>query len=160
MMRIRGPKYPSYSLNRAIENVKILAGTSINDGIHRSAAALNLGYNSLNGAATKSFGTMTQFGLLNTGVANCLELTILAKQIVLSSDNILRSEALLKSAESPPTFQAIFNNFGRGMLLSFDELQPYLLSLGYTDRSIKPIYVAYNETVTMLRAMGIFKDHY
>lgn len=147
-MRSSSRQYPSYSLLGAIVNVKLVHAAGGDASQRRSDVALILGYSSHNGAADKSIGTLKQFGLLESSVANEVRISPLAMIIIKSRVRTHRMNALQLAAHKPPLFKALREKFGE-VRIEMEVLADYLLEEGFAERAIKPVFRAYNDTIEL-----------
>lgn len=150
MGRLKSPQYPSYSLPQAISNAHIIYRQVADSAFLRPEFAIYMGYQSGNGAADKSIGTMRQFGLLVIPAPRHL---VLSRAAILYFEDVSWSNSTstpLEMYHIPELFEQIRAHFGANYVV-LDELYPFLEKLGFSDRAIKPIYHSFNETMLFIK---------
>ena len=151
MAQIKSPKYPNYSLSKAIENVRKVFDADRTTPLPREVIAKHLGYSGLSGTSDAAIATIVQYGLLErTGKAE-MKVSDLAKDILIPEDGEhgkQRQAAINKAALMPPLFRDIWNHFEQ-RVPSDDALHTYLLRREFNDRAIDPVMRSFKPTIAM-----------
>ncbi len=123
----RSPNYPSISLENALERARDIYKAEHRNSAPRAALALDLGYNSLNGASTQIIGALTRYGILEKE-ADGLRISKDAMSFFeLPRGERERMEAIERLAYTPKLFQELKDRYP-GTLPSEPTVRHYLVT--------------------------------
>lgn len=150
MARVKSPKYPNYSLAKAIENIQKVYNADRTAQLPREVIAKHLGYSGLSGASDGSIATLAQYGLIDRISKGEMKVSSLAVDIIVPESSEQKQRAVNKAALTPPLFTEIFNQF-EGHVPSDEALKIYLLRREFNDRAINPILKSFSSTFAMIK---------
>ena len=150
MSRLRSPKYPSYPLKAAIENVRKVYDADRTAALPREVIAKHLGYSGLSGASDTSIATIVQYGLLERTGKGEMKVSKLAVDILMPETPHQQQEAINRAALSPPLFSEIWNHFEKRQP-SPEALRTYLYRREFQDRAIDPVLKSFAPTIDMMK---------
>lgn len=146
MARPRSPRYPSVSLEEAIERVRKVFQKEQTNPAPREVIATALGYSGISGASATIIGALRQYGLL-VGRGDDLRVSEDALDIIHAppgSGEYL--EALNRVAFAPPLFSEVREQFGE-LGPSDANLRYFLAKRGLSSRAIDVAVRAFRSTV-------------
>ncbi len=146
----KSPKYPNFSLKKAVKYAGAIFTADRRNPIDRSVLAKHMGYSSLSGAADKAIGSMMQYGLIEKVGKGEVRVSQLAVDILHPDNPASGKTALARAAFSPPLFKTLKARFTDDQF-STDALRSYLMREGFLERAISPVSSAYSETVAFLK---------
>ncbi|MEO9492397.1 MAG: hypothetical protein ABJM26_10770 [Anderseniella sp.] len=150
MSRAKSPKYPYYSLSKAIENARKVYDADRVAMLPREVIAKHLGYSGLSGASDTAIATLVQYNLLDRIGKGEMRVSQLAVDILAPENESQKQSAINRAALSPPLFSEIWNHFD-GRVPSEEALKIYLLRREFHDRAIPPVMKAFAPTMAMLK---------
>lgn len=145
MVRLRSPRYPSMSLEDAIEHGKTIFEKDRRHPIAREVAAAHIGYKSLNGAADSALSSLMQYGILEKVAKGEVRVSQWTVDILHPDSPAQRAAAIRSAAQNPTLFQALDDRF-RDAIPSVETLRSYLTRENFNDRALGPIISAYTKT--------------
>jgi hypothetical protein len=145
MARVRSPRYPSMSLEDAVEHGRTIFEKDRRHPIAREVAAGHIGYKSLNGAADSALSTLMQYGVLEKVAKGEVRVSQLVVDILFPDNPEQRAEAIRIVASNPPLFKALDDRFPEA-IPSNETLRSYLTRENFNTRAIGPIVTAYTKT--------------
>jgi len=107
---VRSRRYPSLSLERAVEAVRAIEREYRTAPVDRDTAAKLIGFQGLSGAAASALGALREYGLMELAARGTSVVTDAARSILYGT-NEERLAALKKAADSPLVFQVVRNEF-------------------------------------------------
>jgi len=143
--RLRSPRYPSMSLEDAIEHGRTIFDKDRRHPIAREVAASHIGYKSLNGAADSALSSLMQYGILEKVAKGEVRVSQWAVDILHPDNPAQRIAAIQSAARNPALFQALDDRF-RDAIPSNETLRSYLTRENFNDRAIGPVIAAYTKT--------------
>lgn len=150
MARMKSPKYPTYPLSTAIDNIRRVYQADRTTPLPREVIAKHLGYSGISGASDRKIATLVQYGLLErTGKAE-MKVSRLAVDILLPEDDEQEQVAIDTAALKPPLFAEIWNYFDK-RVPSDEALRTYLLRRQFHDRAIDPVMKSFAPTIAMMK---------
>ena len=149
-IRLRSPRYPSHSLDEAIEYV-----SRIYVGVHRSpidpdTAYKLMGFAGKSGASATALGSIRQYGLIegsgdNTKVSN-LALSILEPESLYE-----KAQSIERAAFEPAVFNSTRDRFGGKIPPSDEPIRAYLIrELGFSKSGVDDCIRALRGTISLL----------
>lgn len=149
MSRTRSPKYPSYPLKVAINNVEKIYNADRTTPLPREVVAKHLGYSGLSGASDKSISAITQYGLVDRVGTGELRVSQISVDILHPESEEQRQLAINKAALNPSLFFDIWNHF-ENRVPSDEALRTYLHRRGFNDVAINPVIKSFGPTIAMM----------
>lgn len=153
MSRARSPKYPSLTLDQAIDTVKEIHNKERTNSIDRDVAAQALGYSGISGRSATVLAGLNQYGLLRRSGKNEVQVTDRAVEILYPDSPETKFHALQDAAREPELFQRIFERFPDGTP-SENALKAFLVKEGFTNAAIPAAIKAFQETFLFLENEG------
>jgi hypothetical protein len=151
--RLRSPRYPSMSLEDAIEHGRTIFDKDRRHPIAREVAASHIGYKSLNGAADSALSSLMQYGILEKVAKGEVRVSQWAVDILHPDNPAQRIAAIQSAARNPALFQALDDRF-RDAIPSNETLRSYLTRENFNDRAIGPVIAAYTKTRAFVTQEG------
>lgn len=151
--RLRSPRYPSMSLEDAIEHGRTIFDKDRRHPIAREVAASHIGYKSLNGAADSALSSLMQYGILEKVAKGEVRVSQWAVDILHPDNPPQRIAAIQSAARNPALFQALDDRF-RDAIPSNETLRSYLTRENFNDRAIGPVIAAYTKTRAFVTQEG------
>jgi len=150
MARIKSPKYPSVSLEDAIDQVRKVYEADRKNVLSREVIASHIGYSSLSGAADKAISNLMQYGLLERVGKGQVRVSQIGEDIVEPEYGKpeRRTAALLEAAFSPTLFAELKSAFPDGA--SEVAVRSHLVRGGFHDRAIKPAVNSYLQNCSLI----------
>lgn len=160
-LRSRSPRFPSHSVNEAIEFV-----SRIYAGVHRSQVdsltALKLmGFAGKSGASAQALGSVRQFGLIE-GVGDKTRVSELAMRILEPASNAERSEAIREAAKQPEVFKLVHDRFDGRIPSANEPMRAFLIrELGFSKNGAEDCLKSLRQTIEQseLERPGNFEPH-
>jgi hypothetical protein len=124
----KSPRSPNYTLEYALDQVRKLHSQIGKATVKPESAAIALGYKGVNGAALTTFGTLSQYGLIerSKGMVN---VTPLAIRLLHPTGDAQLKEARREAALAPKIFKEIHEKLGQ---CSVEVLTSHLVQNGFT----------------------------
>ena len=149
--RSRSPRFPSHSLEQAIEFTK-----KIYEGVHRSpvdslSAMQLMGFTGKNGASATALGSIRQFGLIE-GTGDKTRVSALALKILEPIDQHEMEAAVNEAASYPAVFGQILGRFDGRLPSANEPIRAFLIrELGFSKSGA-------DDCLEAIRATLQFKD--
>lgn len=153
MSKSRSKRYPSMSLEQAIERVGKAYDADRQNTIDRETMAQHIGYSGISGASDQAIGTLTQYGLVERAGRGEMRVSTIALDILHPAPGQDSGEALKIAAFHPSVFQELLEKFPDRP--SESGLKSYLKREGFLDRAVNLIASAYLENWSYLAANGL-----
>jgi hypothetical protein len=153
--RSRSPRYPSHSLDQAID-----FANKIYDGVHRSStdsvtAVQLMGFAGKSGASATALGSVRQFGLIE-GIGENTRISDLALKILEPADQTERANAINASALLPTVFSQILGRFGERLPPANEPIRAYLIrDLGFSKSGADDCLEALRATIQFAQSQSI-----
>jgi len=151
-MSKRSPRYPSDSLQDALERVRAVFEADRQNPIDRSTVAHHMGYSGISGASDKTISNLMQYGLLERIGKGEVRVSRLAVDILHPEPGSTGAEELAEAAFKPKLFADLKSRFDQTP--SREALKSYLKREGFLERAINPIASAYLDTCHYLEQNG------
>lgn len=145
MALVRSPRYPSMSLEDAIENGQTIFEKDRRHPITREVAAGHIGYKSLNGAADAALSSLMQYGIIEKVAKGEVRVTQRTIDILHPDQPSQRAVAIKSAADSPTLFRTLDERFPEA-IPSTETLRSFLTRENFNARAIGPIVAAYTKT--------------
>jgi hypothetical protein len=153
--RSRSPRYPSHSLEQALEFVRRLY-----EGVHRSAvdsltAVKLMGFAGRSGASATALGSVRQYGLID-GVGDRTRVSDLALSILEPGSPEELASSVVQASKQPLVFGKILERF-EGRLPSANEpVRAYLIrELGFSKRGADECLSSLRETQSFVQSFDV-----
>lgn len=143
--RLRSPRYPSMSLEDAIEHGRTIFDKDRRHPIAREVAASHIGYKSLNGAADSALSSLMQYGILEKVTKGEVRVSQWTVDILHPDNPSQRISAIRSAGQNPVLFRALNERFAE-TVPSNETLRSYLTRENFNDRAIGPVIAAYTKT--------------
>ena len=144
----RSPRYPSLSLQHAIEKVRAVYEKEYTHRVNKELVAKRMGYTSLNGASLTTISALCKYGLL--GGRGELQVTPLAVTILADPpDSPERQAAIREAALLPTLFTTLSQHYG-GRMPSVENVSAYLQKNNFTPRAATAAAHAYLDTMELV----------
>ena len=145
MVQVRSPRYPSMSLEDAIDHGRTIFEKDRRHPIAREVAAAHIGYKSLNGAADAALSSLMQYGILEKVVKGEVRVSQWTVDILHPDNAVQRRNAIRSTGNNPALFQTLNERFVDA-IPSNETLRSFLTRENFNDRAIGPIIAAYTKT--------------
>ena len=145
MVLVRSPRYPSMSLEDAIEHGRTIFEKDRRYPIAREVAAAHIGYKSLNGAADAALSSLMQYSILEKVTKGEVRVSQWTIDILHPDNAVQRRNAIRSAANNPALFRTLNERFVDA-IPSNETLRSYLTRENFNDRAIGPIIAAYTKT--------------
>lgn len=154
--KTRSPNYPAFSLEEAIQRLKIIYEKQQRYPATREVLAQLMGYKGLNGASATVVSALSKYGLLE-GHGDTLRVSELGQDLALHrTGDPEYSAALQTAAFMPAFFQELRDQHPTG-LPHDHSLRATLIKRGFNAKAIDSAVRAYRDTMEFLNAeTGIF----
>lgn len=143
--RIRSPKYPSTSLEHAIDLIRKIHREERTNTVDREVAAKALGYSGISGRSATILADLIQYGLLEKAGKNEVRVSKRAVEILHPDSAQTGADALLAAAQEPELFQRIMERFVDGSP-SRNALESFLIKEGFSDTAVPSAIRAFQDT--------------
>lgn len=143
--RLRSPRYPSMSLEDAIEHGRTIFDKDRRHPIAREVAAAHIGYKSLNGAADSALSSLMQYGILEKVTKGEVRVSQWTVDILHPDNPKQRCDAIRNAGQNPMLFRALNQRFPESTP-SNETLRSYLTRENFNDRAMGPVIAAYTKT--------------
>lgn len=158
MARVRSPGYPSIGLRQAIEIVKKIYEKVRRNPIDREAAAKEVGYSGMTGAAAKMLSNLSHFGLIEKAGKGDLRVSEIAVEALYGHPESKKRAAIREAAFAPELFAQIRERHPDGFVSEI-ALRNLLKREGFAEIAITPAVNSYLNTYTFLQEQGAIESH-
>jgi hypothetical protein len=150
MSNDRSPRYPSISLDRAIQSVKALYQKEGKTAVPPAVAVKAWGYGGMSGPARSRIAALRQYGLIDQPMNGPIRASGRALTLILRSpDSREYGAALQEAALSPPLFRELHDGW---LEASDDALMHHLVSQrGFSDDGARRVIATFRETLAFAR---------
>lgn len=150
MAKVRSPSYPGISLRDAIQRAGDLFDAERHNPISREAAAKVLGYSGLTGGSNKMLADLSAYGLIQRVGKGEIKVASRFAQIVHPNDDAEYAGALEAAAHEPKLFTILRERFP-DHLPGSENLEGYLVRMGFSKSATRPAMRAFQETFSYLQ---------
>jgi hypothetical protein len=138
---VRSPRYPSVSLETAVEKVKAIYDADKTAGSPVEAAVRHMGYKGRSGPATKVIAALKRYGLAEVRNGRVYPTERAIRILRLSADDDRRKSALKEAALSPEIYMELVKKYRQSGLPSASSLESELVLDGRFNHNAVPSFV-------------------